>query len=184
MKEYIRHNKWQLTGMGCIVIFIYFLAAYFIPEFKNTLQIYQNWQEQEEKIASASNWENRLDQLNDQHKELESFFSKIYVSLPDDDQMSAIVNHVFNEAEAVDLKLNQMRPAARIEEESHIQIPLAITLRGNYHQIGRFVNAIELSNYLMKVDEIKIREEREPGAPLVGEILIKVIILKKTEFDA
>ncbi|MEX2345039.1 MAG: type 4a pilus biogenesis protein PilO [Balneolaceae bacterium] len=179
MMEQILHNKWRLTGMGYIILSIYFLTGYIIPECKNTLQIYQNRQEQEEKIASVSNWENQLNQLNNQQKELEHFFSKIYVSLPDDDQMSAIINQIFNEAGAAHIQLNQMRPAEQTEFESHIQIPVAITLMGTYHEIGRFVNAIEQSDYLMKVDEIEIRAEQETGTPLAGQILIKVIILKK-----
>lgn len=178
MTEYIRYNKWLLTGMGCLILFVYILLNYIVPEFNYTLQVYQNWQKQEEKIASVSDWKSQLNRLNARQEKLEAFFSEIYVSLPDDDQMSAIVNQVFNEAEATGIWLNQMRPAKRVEFESHIEIPITVTLKGTYHETGQFVNAIEQSGYLMKVDEIEILSE-EMDAPLMSRLLIKVIILKK-----
>lgn len=162
-----------------MLVTVLLVWTYIIPEFSKTLKLYSDLQEQKAQIASVQNWQSRLDQLNEQQEKLEDYLSKIFLNLPENDQMSTIVDQVFKEAAAGNVKIIQLRPSEYIQHDRYLEIPISLQVRGDYHEIAQFVNRIEHSKYLMKVEQVNISSEDEPDAPLNGQLSMKVIILKR-----
>lgn len=177
--EYFKNNRWKAAGAGIVVFVMFLVWGYIIPEFQQTLHLYSTLQEKKAEIASVQNWQHRLNRLNEQREKLEEYLSKIFLNLPEDDQMSTIIDQVFKEAESGDVKVIQMRPDERIQHESYLEIPISLQVKGSYHEIGGFVNRIEQSRYLMKVERVNIKSEDIPNKPLNAHIGLKVIILKR-----
>lgn len=177
--EYFQNNRWKAAGLG-IVLFVIFLGwGYIIPEIRETYQLYSSLQEQKAEIASVQNWQSRLNSLNQQQEKLEDYLSRMFLNLPENDQMSTIVDQVFKEAESGNVKITQMRPAESIEHDSYLEIPVFLQVQGSYHEIGQFVNRVERSKYLMKVEQVDIQSEDEQNSLLHSQIALKVIILKR-----
>lgn len=177
--EYLENNKWKVAGAGIVLLTCFLVWTYIIPEFQQSLQLYSNLQEKKAEIASVKNWQNRLGRLNKNQQKLEDYLSKIFLNLPENDRMSTIVDQVFHEAKSEDVRVLQMRPADQIKHEGYLEIPISVEVKGSYHEIGRFVNNIERSKYLMKVVKVSLTSEENSNSLLTAQIALKVIVLKR-----
>jgi type IV pilus assembly protein PilO len=180
MNNYFQHNKWRLAAAGCCLLMVYLFWGYLLPQFNQTIQLYSDLQDQKAKIASVKNWRTRLNRLNDQQQKFKDYLSKIFLNLPKNDQMSTIVNQVFKQAKSGSVKITQMKPEEQLQYDTYLEIPISLQVQGSYHEIGRFVNRIEHSGYLMKVGSVKITSGDQVNARLNARLAVRVIILKRS----
>lgn len=179
--EYLENNKWKVASVGIVILACFLVWGYIIPELQQAVQLYSNLQEKKAEVASVQNWQHRLKRLNNQQKKLENYLSKIFLNLPENDQMSTIVDQVFKEAKSGDVRILQMRPTDRIHHKGYLEIPISMRVQGSFHDIGRFINNVERSKYLMKVERVKIMVKDSSTSPLIAQLVLKVIILKRNE---
>lgn len=178
MNEYFKKNRWFILGIGWVILSLLLIANYLLPKLETTIAMYHKLQNQKEQISSVQNWQNQLDDLRKQKDHLETYFSDVYVGLPDDNQMSTIVEEIFDKAQKADIRLSRIRPFNREEHDSHTLIPINIEAEGSYHRVSRFINEMEQSKYLIKVLECNLRSGEEEISQLQSEILVHVIILR------
>ena len=67
------------------------------------------------------------------------------------------------------------------EEQPYREIPIWISARSGYHQLGSFINSLENAHYFMKVADIQIRSNKRTPARHDVELLIVTYVLSKEE---
>ncbi|HKI47502.1 MAG TPA: type 4a pilus biogenesis protein PilO [Balneolales bacterium] len=177
----IEKNKWQLLAVACVLIGVIMMLEYIVPGIRSTARTIDKLHVQQQKIASVQNWENRLSGLQSRRNHLKKYFSKIYVSFPRDDQMSAIVSLIYKMGKKSGIDLEQMQPGRRKETKSFVQIPITLDMKGSFPKVGRFVNLIEQSKYLIRIQELQLTAGDKDMQDLKTSVLLQIIILKNSQ---
>lgn len=166
-------------GIGLSLVAVLFGWLYIIPEFQQTWTLYETLKQKKEQVASVQNWESRLTYLQSQQDKLNKYLSRILHTLPENEEMSTIIDHIFSQAQETNVKIMQMKPGTSINEDSHSEIPISITVNGGYHALGMFVNKIESSEYLIEVRQLKVESPGSLSKQLKAKIMLNVILLKR-----
>ena len=70
-------------------------------------------------------------------------------------------------------------PEAEGEEQVYHEIPIAIEMKSGYHQLSKFVNQIENSDRLMKINDVEIKSDLENLSEHNIQIVISCFVLVK-----
>jgi len=182
--DVIREHKWRLIALAGLLLSLLLILEDIVPEIGKTSALIGQLRDQRRKIESVQNWESRLDRLQKRRDHLKQFFSKIYVSFPRDDQMSAIVSLIYSLASQSGVRLQQMQPGKQAEHKSYVEIPITLDMEGSYLKIGRFVNLVEQSKYLIQIKQLHMKPDEKQRAGLQTRISLQIIILSNDALQA
>lgn len=180
MNERYRSYRWKAFGLTVLLLAGYIILTVLIPKTGRIIDMYDHIQAQQTKIHSADNWQAKLETYNRQQQKLEKFFSKLFVSVPHNDEMSAIVELVFSRARKAAARIQRMSPQDPKEHEGFTEIPLSIQAEGRFHQILKFVNELEQANHLVRLSRLSMAAPENPSSrDLQVEIELSVMIIRK-----
>jgi type IV pilus assembly protein PilO len=110
----------------------------------------------ERKQAKAVNLEAYKEQL----AEMEEFFGAMVRQLPDKTEVAGLLVDVSQTGLAAGLEFELFRPRAEIRQDFYAELPISITVLGDYHEFGEFVSGLAALPRIVTIHNIKI----SPGA--------------------
>jgi len=116
-------------------------------------------QDLERGIASFSSMELERDSLNDA-------FNDFLKRLPAEKEFSVFLELISKIARDRNVKIIAIEPQKVIEDPNpfYVKVPVLIDAYCGYHDLGKFINDLEFSDKLMKVESIKIsNDDSNPG---------------------
>lgn len=155
-------NRWVLFILITWSILILTAGSVFVYYFKNVTLKNQKIQLNEE-IKILSEKRDCID------TEKERFNLK-------DKKLSAILADLLSASKKSGARLGETGIAELIEHETYQAFPVTISIKGNYNQIGRFVNLIE-KNLRFKILEVNLSIKETKGAGIISKIEAEFIIL-------
>lgn len=183
MDELYQKYRWKACGIVALLLTVYIIFAFLIPDATQAIDTYQQIQAKKEKINSVDNWESTLNKYDSQQQKLKKFFSNLFVSVSNNDKMSAIVGLVYKKGERAGVNVQQIKPLNTVERTSFTEVPVKITALGKFHEILRFVNGLEQANRLVQVDKIDMLAKEQVSSELRTEIQLKVMTVQKTSLE-
>lgn len=91
-----------------------------------------------EKAHEAAN----LEAYRDQMKEMEQTFGALLSQLPKDTEVPDLLEDISSKGEQNGLDLKSLSLQSEVRGELFVELPIAIDLEGNYHDMGGFVSGI------------------------------------------
>ena len=100
-------------------------------------------------------------------------------------QISGLLQEISNAANKFDIKIDQMRPSRQVQKEKTIigqekLIPMLINLdlTSDYHNLGRFIQALENSLVFMSVEEMEISTQLPDYMKQKVTLVLKTYVTK------
>jgi Tfp pilus assembly protein PilO len=93
--------------------------------------------------------------------------------------MSVVLEVLQTQARRTGIVLRQVQPDAKQTFETYEVLPLDVSLSGRYHAIGRFVDLIEQSKYLMQVEQINMQTEDMVTDTLQTQLRLSLVTLRE-----
>jgi type IV pilus assembly protein PilO len=130
-----------------------------------------DWQNQLEELARERNKEQdlratfldkkkqavNLDAYRKQLAEIEESFGEMLKQLPNKSEMEALLTDINQAGLGRGLQFELFRPAqAETRSEFYAELPIAIRLTGNYHDIGAFASDISQLSRIVTLNEIAL----------------------------
>lgn len=176
--------RWKATGLAVVLIsggiFLYLI----VPDLQEVFSRYSYGNELQKQIDSASDWENKLADYGRQTEQLNRFYSKMFVGIPQNDQMSVIVGMVYDTGRQAGVKILRMHPSERIQNQNYTVVPVKVMFEGSFHEIGRFVNLLEEKNYLVKLTKLRIRAPGNLNSDqLMADLEMRVMVVKSENIE-
>ena len=168
-------SKWKWMGGGIIILFLGALVFGVLPYASLVYEKYTLHQSQLTRIELATNSDERLQELANQKEVLEERIGSMHVGLPKNNELPEVIDLVYKEAKRLGVQVDKMEPVEEGLIENYVAKSFQISLQGSYHNIGRFVNALEKGAYLVRMKEISLERS---GEELSGHITIQPIVLK------
>ncbi|MBF8268921.1 MAG: pilus assembly protein PilO [Gammaproteobacteria bacterium] len=112
-------------------------------ELKNTYETKQK------KVAN-------LDKLKEQMKEMEQSFGDMLRQLPNRTEVDALIVDISQEGLSAGLEFDLFKPGGEQPSEFYAELPINISVKGEYHQLGEFVSGIAALPRIVTIHNITI----------------------------
>lgn len=112
--------------------------------------------EKEVQVNDAKSKEKILPQMQEEIALAEAKITEVERRLPNDKRAPELFKELNDLAAKAEQKYLSMEARPVVEKPTYIEIPLQIRLKADYHNLGRYINMIELSRRFAKVDQLDI----------------------------
>lgn len=123
--------------------------------------------EQVEKLS------NEITLLSAKKNQIESSMDELNMK---DKKLSVILNDLLSASKKSGVLLGETSIAELNEEENFRSLPLSISVKGNYNQIGKFINLLE-KNMCFRINEVKLSTKEKKVRGIVCTIKAEFISL-------
>ena len=108
----------------------------------------------------------QLASLEEKHERLLQQVQIPTVSVPPEEQLPDLMENIAKAARSSQVRLLTLRPKEDIGKipvghSGYLEMPLELTASAGYHAIGRFLDLVEGSQDLLKLQSLEIRESPE-----------------------
>lgn len=85
--------------------------------------------------------------------------------LPEDAEMAAFLDDLNRIAELSNLELQIVEPRPEEAEELYTRLPVALTVRGAFHEVAKFTHAASQLRRAVNLEDIHLKEAQGQGSP-------------------
>jgi type IV pilus assembly protein PilO len=172
-------GSWPIAGkvIFCSIISIALLVGgYFMmlepAQQKLTREIRKEAQlkkEFEDKAFQVAN----LEDYKAQMIEMEQSFDSILKQLPRDTEVPGLIDDISLAALNNGLDLKAISPQSQVKTEFYNELPIAIEVEGDYHELGAYVSTVASLSRIVTLHDFSISKKGKDGDALSLKILAK-----------
>ena len=157
-----------LAAMILLISALYFSFVYSprsdeVAKLADSVEIARN--EKNAKQLKAAN----LPRLQRESKMLDMQLLKAVAELPNQKQIAALLTHISAQAQQAGLNVILFRPRAETFQEFYAEVPVDITVKGNFHNTVSFFDAVGRLDRLINIDNIGFRNPTIAGDNVIME---------------
>lgn len=123
-------------------------------------------QQFETKAGAAAN----LEELKQQRVEMEDSFGALLRQLPSDTEVPGLLEDITLTGLDSGLSFNAIELQPERPREFYIELPIAITVEGSYHNMGAFVSGVANLSRIVTLHDFQIRPTRRDSDELSMQI--------------
>ncbi|MFA5085496.1 MAG: type 4a pilus biogenesis protein PilO [Candidatus Omnitrophota bacterium] len=154
-----------LVSLIAAVLYLYFV---FVPQVIRVFKLTANAGRMNSELKSArvliKDFESLSRSLKEQSRKVESYEKK----LPAEQEIPALLENLSNMAKNSNIKIVGIVPAMSYfkdekpvkQSQIYREIPILITAKSGYHELGRFLSNLENADRFMKVADIDIKANK------------------------
>lgn len=154
MKIKLTKEQMQMVAAGVMMTaafsFVYY-KYFWSPLSQKTAQARQELEEATSKIEKAQRQAGRLPQLKKQIDDLNVQAEEAEKKLPQVKDVPGILDTLSGLASKYRVDITAFTPQAPAPKQFFIEIPYAITLRGTYHEVAKFLAAVALEERIFNI---------------------------------
>lgn len=143
--------------------FVYSPKSDEVAKLADSVEIARN--EKKAKELKAAN----LPRLQRDLKMLDMQLTKAVAELPNQKQIAALLTNISAQAQQAGLNVILFRPRAETFQEFYAEVPVDITVKGNFHNTVSFFDAVGRLDRLINIDNIGFRNPTIAGDNVIME---------------
>ena len=143
--------------------FLYIPRADEIAKLSDSVEIARN--EKSVKAQKAAN----LPRLKKDLQQLDAELKKAVAQLPDKREIAELLSSISAKAQQVGLNVLLFRPRGETYQEFYAEVPVDITVKGNFHNTVSFFDEVGRLNRLVNIDNIGFKNPTVTGDNVVLE---------------
>lgn len=125
----------------------------------------------ESKQAKAAS----LEAYKAQMTEMEESFGTMLRQLPSKTEVADLLVDITQTGLASGLEFDLFQPQSEAPKEFYAELPIAIKVKGDYHQLGEFVSGIAALPRIVTIHDINIKVERAGGTKSASSLAMDAI---------
>lgn len=122
-----------------------------------------------DKLAQAIN----LEQLRKQLDEVRQYVTQLEKQLPSKAEMDALLSDINQAGLGRSLQFDLFRPGQVVVNEYYAELPIAIKITGNYHDVGLFASDIAHLSRIVTLNDVSLVPLKERPSALIMEGTVK-----------
>ena len=150
-------------------IFIYF--SYW-PKFEKINSLKKQLTDLEEKLSTAKRNAADLKKFQAKMKEAEAQFNMAMKKLPETKEIPSLLTAISDSGQQVGLEFLLFEPKKEKKKEFYAELPVAISLRGDYHNLAIFFDQVARLNRIVNITNIQMTRAKGKGKA-AGELTTK-----------
>ena len=141
-------------------IFIYF---FYWPKFEKIASLKTDLTKLEQKLKTAKRNAEDLKKFQAKMKEAEAQFNIAMKKLPEKEEIPSLLTAISDSGQAVGLDFLLFEPKAEKKKEFYAEIPVAMSLRGDYHNLAIFFDQVARLNRIVNIENIQMSLAKGKG---------------------
>ncbi len=165
-------GNWPILVRGLIIVSVALLVLGSVFYFDTQQQLSDLERSQQKEVTLKSTFETKqakaasLDAYKQQMTEMEESFGTMLRQLPSKTEVADLLVDITQTGLANGLEFELFQPKSESKKEFYAELPIDITVRGNYHELGGFVSGIAALPRIVTIHDIAIKAERgNAGGP-------------------
>ena len=155
-------QKILLSGALSVVALCFFFFSHFLPfSFPNQREridgLKTDYEKKSTELARARATVADLPRFEAEYEQLHQRWSLAAELLPTDRQVAALLRKITLAAEQTGVHFVTFRPSGPKNEQYYTEMPLQITVKGGYHQIGSFLAELANLRRIITVSNVKLK---------------------------
>lgn len=151
-----------LISVGVFVLIIgAFVYLLYMPKFSDIDKLDKKLQALEKKLALAKRNAASLKKFQAKMKEAEAQFKAAMRALPEKEEIPSLLTHISKSGHDVGLEFLLFEPKPEIRKEFYAEIPVAINVKGGYHDMAMFFDRVSRLSRIVNVKDITMAREKE-----------------------
>ncbi len=134
-------------------VFVYF---FYWPKFEKIGSLKIQLTKLEDKLKTAKRNAAGLKKFQAQMKEAEAQFNMAMKKLPEKEEIPSLLTSISDSGQAVGLDFLLFEPKAEKKKEFYAEIPVAMSLQGDYHNLAVFFDQVARLNRIVNIENIAI----------------------------
>lgn len=169
----------------CVLLFSLVVAGGYYYHIKTLQQQLASVQSQEDKLKQE--YEQKafqvanLDAYRRQMVEMEESFGALISQLPSDTEVPGLLEDITNKGLLNGLEISSIDLQAEVSREFYVELPIAISARGSYHDLGAFISGMAGLPRIVTLHDFTVRADNDSSAMLNLSITAKTYRYKDGE---
>ena len=138
--------------------FIYFL---YWPKFEQISQLNTQLEKLEEKLETAKRNAKDLKEFQAKMKEAEAQFQMAMKKLPEKEEIPSLLSSISNSGQQVGLDFLLFEPKAEKKKEFYAEIPVAMNIKGDYHNLALFFDQVARLSRIVNIQNIRMSRAKD-----------------------
>jgi len=105
---------------------------------------------------------NKLPEFQREVQALEARLETLKRTLPPEKEMPDLIRRVQYLAAQSSLQIRKFNPAAPLQKDFYLEVPVNLDLEGTYHNLGAFLDRVSRMSRLVNVGDVKIKAQSKP----------------------
>jgi type IV pilus assembly protein PilO len=139
-----------------IVILAVFIYFFYWPKFEKIASLKAELTKIEAKLATAKRNAAGLKKFKAKMIEAEAQFNMAMKKLPEKEEIPSLLTAISDSGQAAGLDFLLFEPKAEKKKEFYAEIPVAMSLRGDYHNLAVFFDQVARLNRIVNIENIKM----------------------------
>ena len=150
---------WQRVAIlaGIIVLMVgaavWFL---FLPQYEEISQLDEKLQGLEKKLATAKVNAAELEKFQAKMQEAEAQFKIAMRALPENQEIPSLLTSISKSGQEVGLEFLLFEPKPETRRDFYAEIPVAMSLRGDYHNLAVFFDKVARLSRIVNINNISV----------------------------
>ncbi len=146
--------KIAICAVACIVpVALYFFFGY-SPNTKKIKQLKRETTSIEQKLAEVKARAADLDKYKEDMKQTAIKFQQASLLLPQTKEIPSLLTNISSLGTKSGLDMISFQPGGEVPKEFYAEIPVSISVRGPYHNVGNFLYQVSKLDRIVSVAEI------------------------------
>jgi type IV pilus assembly protein PilO len=156
--------QWQRVAIlaGLIVLLVgaavWFL---FLTQYEEISQLDEKLQGLEKKLATAKVNAAELEKFQAKMQEAEAQFKIAMRALPENQEIPSLLTSISKSGQEVGLEFLLFEPKPETRREFYAEIPVAMSLRGDYHNMAVFFDKVARLSRIVNINNISVTPGKE-----------------------
>jgi len=146
--------------------FIYFL---YWPKFEQIDRLNTKYNELEKKLVIAKRNAKDLRKFQAKMQEAEAQFRMAMKKLPEKEEIPSLLTSISDSGQRVGLQFLLFEPKAEKKKEFYAEIPVAMNIKGDYHNLAIFFDEVARLSRIVNIQNIQIASAKK-GKGTTGEL--------------
>ncbi|MHA7881188.1 MAG: type IV pilus inner membrane component PilO [Saccharospirillum sp.] len=121
-----------------------------------------------------------LDAFKEQLAAMEETFGALLSQLPDETEMPGLLDDISTTGTQTGLEIVRITPNTDVMREFYIETPIAISVRGAYHEMGNFVSAMSAIPRIVTLHDFNIQLQNQSEAQVDVDAPLSMTIQART----
>ena len=158
-----RAQRILISSLLFIVVVGTFFYFFYWPKFEKIASLKTELTGIEKKLATAKRNAASLKKFQAQMKEAEAQFNMAMKKLPEKEEIPSLLTAISDSGQAVGLDFLLFEPKAETKKEFYAEIPVAMSVQGDYHNLASFFDRVARLNRIVNIENIQMSLAKGKG---------------------
>ena len=170
-------RKWLIVKAGMVGVAFLILSVFHRPMLLRIWQARSQVKVHERKVSEAQSWRQVTQKLEEENRSIQAQLTAFEKTISKDEVLSKIIGFLQNKGLESSMRFLYLKPQRPQSSAGFQEFSFEIGLKGTYHNLGKFLFALEISQNVIQVQSLEIQTKDMISSELNISLKVSVFLM-------